>query len=182
MERIVTMADQQPNLGPGTQQQRSSLASPVYANGITAGNEPLVVDLPRAPKPGEHWIMDSISASGVITVAIPPAGQLLSPVAGFFLVKQNELPESLADAQAGVNMNARTIPLPVLASIVPLPVGWAYSVYYNGVPGKTIPAGWTIRFILSCNPGTAAPGPGALSTALLIAIISPELDLGVLPG
>lgn len=167
---------------PSVQQQRSTLAAPRYMSGVTVGNEPLVVDLPVAPKPGEHWILDSIAASGFISVAIPPAGQLLSPVAGLFLVKQNEAPETLAQAQAGVNFAARTIPLPVLASIVPLPIGWAYAIYYNGVPGKTIPAGWTIRLVICCNPGTAAPGPGAASTGDLIAIISPELDLGVQAG
>lgn len=177
------MAETPTIIVPSVQQQRASLASPRYAAGATVGNEPLVVDLPVAPKPGEHWILDSISASGIITAAIPPAGQLLSPVSGFFLVKQNELPETLAQAAAGINLDARTIPLPTLASIVPLAAGgWAYALYYNGVPGKTIPAGWTVRLIISCNPGVAAPGPGALSTGLLIAVISPELDLGVLPG
>lgn len=170
------------DLPPSLQQQRASLASPRYANGRTAAAEPLVIDLPVAPKPGEHWVLDSIAASGFISTAVPPAGQLLSPVSGFFLVPQNTPPETLAQAQAGVNLEARTIPLPVLASIVPLVTGWSYAIYYNGVPGKTIPSGWTIRMIVSCNPGDAAPGPGALSTGLLVATVSPELDLGVLPG
>lgn len=172
---------QQQGIAPSIQQQRSTLVSPRYAAGVTLGNEPLVIDLPVAPKPGEHWILDNVTAEGTLTLAAPPAGQLASPVSGFFLIPQNTPPETLAQAAAGISFDARTIPLPILASIVPLAAGgWAYALFYNGVAGRTIPAGWTIRMIISCNPGVAAPGPGVGSTGLLIATVSPEQDLGVL--
>lgn len=178
---ISHLAQQQDRaIAPSTQQQRASLNHPVYGSGSTTGNEPLIIDLPRAPKPGEHWALDAIIAQGFLSAAIPPAGSLLSPVSGFFLVPQNELPETLAQAQAGVNMAVRGVPLPVLASFVPLPSGWQFFLAYNGVAGKPIPAGWIVRMIICCNPGTAAPGPGALSNGVMTVTVAPELDLGVL--
>jgi hypothetical protein len=170
-------------VGPSLTQVRSTLSQPYGARADNwPDSSPLVVELAIAPKAGEHWVLDNVIMSGVITVAAPPAGQLLSPTSGLFMVERNRQPiENLAQAQVGNGWDprARGIPLPVISSLVPLANGgWAYVIFYNGMIGRTVPEDWTIRGILNCNPGTAVPGPGAGSSAELVAVFERELNYG----
>jgi hypothetical protein len=183
---VTTVAGRSQRAGivyPSVQQARSTLFAPVFAVGQTTGFEPLVIDLGRAPKPGEHWILDSVTCSGLLATSAPPSGPNISPVSGLFLIPQNTLPEVLADAQTapGFDLRARGIPLPVSAQIVALgPGGYGFVLFYMGVSGRTIPTGWTVRAIVNCNPGSLTPGPGPNSSGELVAIVAPELDMGVL--
>lgn len=167
--------------GPSLTQVRSTLSSPLYARTDVTDFSILATDLAQSPKRGEHWVLDNAVYHGFIATAIPPAGALLSPVSGLFLVEKQGLPvESLAQAAAapGWDIRARGIPLPVVASIVPLPAGWAFAIFYNGMIGRTVPEGWTLRGIVNCNPATANPGPGAGSFGELLGVISREVAYG----
>lgn len=170
-------------IGPNSAQQRSTLSQPYWAHADNWPDaSPMFVDLAIAAIAGQHWVLDNAIATGFISTAIPPAGQLLSPIAGLFLVEQGRIPvENLAAAQTnpGWDIRSRGIPLPVIASIVPLASGWAYAIYYNGMIGRTVPEGWTLRGVISCNPGTPSPGPGAGSNMDLIGVFGREMNYGI---
>lgn len=164
-------------------QQRASsvryISAPSFRSiSTTVGNEPLCVDL-VGPLTGTHWALSLVNASGVFLVnPLPAAGG--PPVAGLHLVPDGSAPiESLSDAQAGINAQARGIPLPVDWTIVALGVGKGYAYVCQARLNQflIVPNGWTIRFLANLNPGQVNPGPGVGSTAIVQAWGAVERDL-----
>jgi hypothetical protein len=146
----------------------------LFSNNVAAaGWEPLLVDLTPAPLPGEHHIVSSISAFGVFT-ANPIIVGALSALSGIYIINVNEPVESLADAQAGFNPNARGHRIAGIWHVEPVGALWVFNyVVTLGIP-LILANGYTLRFIAVPNPGTATPGPGIGSTAAISAAVANE--------
>lgn len=129
------------------------------------GWEPLVVDLQAPPTPNEDevWSISRVTVWGECAVN-PPNAQ--TPVLGLFLIPLALPAETLADANnaaRGWNPATRGVPLPagVVANVTPLPSGiYAYSISLTQSTPIPVNPGETLRAVISCNPGTAQPGPG----------------------
>lgn len=148
-------------------------------NGVTVANEPLIVDL-LAPTQGVHWVCSQITAIGTFTARSLVANP--SPAFGVYLVPVNTQQESIADAITGWNTSARGISLPydLYTQLIGAGPGVAFVCIVKLVQECIVPAGWMLRFIANNQPGTATPGPGALSSATLTAHVCEERD--VLPA
>lgn len=139
----------------------------------TVGDEALTVTLPATPGAGERWIISRLTLHGVCAVT-PINSQ--SPITGLFLVPVGTIEESLADGQGtvGWNIAARGIPLPagvvVNATFIPTSNTYAYVISLTQSSPLILTAGQTLRGVISCNPGTLTPGPGAGSWGVLTAM------------
>jgi hypothetical protein len=130
--------------------------------------EPLTVDLPIAPQSDERWIVHRVTLHGEAAVN-PQSAQ--SPCSGIFLVSPGTRPESLADGQAGWSVEARGVPMPsgivINYSFLPSSGRYAYVISLTQSNPQPIDPDTTIRAVLSCNPGSAQPGPGGGSFGIL---------------
>jgi hypothetical protein len=142
--------------------------------------EPIVIDL-KQPNNGlsnaAHWIVDWISFIGICTQQAPAA----YPVSGFFLCPQNTPAETLATAQAGLNLDARPITIPLIDVSINAPniVGVGYIVAITARLGRrlVVPSGYFLRTIISCVPNNPQPGPGPLSVGRMRAGTFAELHV-----
>jgi hypothetical protein len=153
-------------------------------SGVTAGDEPLVIDL-APPIQGMHWTAYQIGAIGVFKTRSVVANPLST--CGLYLVPQNAPVESLADAvntTTGWNKFARQIALPYVLLVTRSGAGgdFLFSMTAQLFAECVIPTGMMIRFIANNVPGTAAPGPGAGSEAQLYAHVIEEMNANPLPG
>lgn len=147
------------------------------ATGLTAGWEALTVTIGNQPLPGREWIVSRLTMHGE-AMNNPQLAQ--SPISGLFLVPYGTVIETLADGQAaagsvGWNVASRGIPLPagvvVNSTLIPLATPrYAYTLSLTQSNPIVVPAGMTLRAVLSCNPGTLQPGPGAGSWGNLTAM------------
>lgn len=146
-------------------------------SGVTVGDEPLIIDL-QPPNVGFHWVAYQLCVVGVLTTRQPVANPI--PTFGLYMVPNNAVQESLADAQnatQGWNPTARLgIALPYTLNITRTGAGgvWLFTLTAQIFAECILPAGWMFRFIGSCVPGTATPGPGANSQAAFSAHVIEE--------
>lgn len=140
----------------------------------TTADETLTVTLNGGPLAGEVWIIPRLTMHGVCSVN-PSTAQ--SPISGLFMVQFGTEVESLTDAQsvAGWNIRSRGIPLPsgVVVNVTTIPgppVSFAYCISLTQSTPLIVTPGQTLRGVLSSNPGTPIPGPGAGSWGVLTAI------------
>lgn len=160
---------------------RSGL-SPYGATTTTTGQEPLVVDLTFAAQAGFHWVAERIVfVSNLVTRAPNSSG--VPPITGLYLCPPGTRPESLTDAQASWNPAARPIPLPLNDpylnyALVNVSGVTQYALMMVLAPGQrvTVPYGWFLRAIVTCEAGQASPGPGTGSTGTLTALMTQERD------
>lgn len=145
----------------------------LFARADTVGWEALTATLLEGPTPGEHWIVHELTAWGILTANPPASGTLRPPLAGLFLVPLGTPPESLAAGQAapGFDIQSRGLPLSVDADVTALAAGsgYVFHIHYSGdlaIP-LILQAGLTVRGVVTCNPGTATPGPGVGSSMVL---------------
>ena len=148
----------------------------IWNTNKTTGWEPLVIDL-SPPTPGVWWICTMCSVLGQFANNVPRLNP--SPCVGFYLVQRGRATESLADAQAGWNSDARGIILPSdLAAIDMGPTaGYPFAGWVHAAARIMIPGDSFLRFIASANPGTTQPGPGAGSFGTLSAQVETESSL-----
>lgn len=81
--------------------------------------------------------------------------------------------ESLTQAQAGMDIASRGIPIPcdaVQGSQI-AGIGYGYECHLDSPKPFPVLSGYTIRGMFSCQPGTATPGPGALSNCVITAVV-----------
>lgn len=135
--------------------------------------EALTVTL-RGPVAPEYWEVSRLTLHGV-TATNPSTAQ--SPIAGLFLVPEGAVIESLADGQSlvGWNIESRGIPLPAgvvnnYTTVAAATVSYAYVISLTQSTPIIIRPGETLRGMVSVNPGTAQPGPGAGSWGILTAM------------
>lgn len=141
------------------------------ANGVTAGDEPLVIDS-QSPLPGVHWIIDTVSVVGLLAVRNFAAAP--QPASGLFLCPPNTPSESQSDGVAGVNLQARPIALPTGIQSIALTPGFSYSMILQSEAEFIVPSGWFVRAIINVAPHTAAPGPGIASSGNMALTVSVE--------
>lgn len=138
-----------------------------------AGDEALTVTLAATPAPGERWIISRLTLHGICAVS-PINAQ--SPITGLFLVPVGTEEETLSDGQSviGWNIKARGIPLPagvvVNVTFIPSSNTYAYVLSLTQSSALVLTSGQTLRGVVSCNPGTLVPGPGAGSWGVLTAM------------
>lgn len=145
-------------------------------SGVTAGDEPLVIDL-APPIQSMHWTVYQLAAKGFFAVRQPGANPLVTT--GLYLVPINAPVESLADASNttfGMHPEARAIALPYVLTITRAGAGgqFAFTCYATLYSELIVPTGWMLRFIANVLPGTANPGPGAASQGFLFAHVIEE--------
>lgn len=149
--------------------QRAAGASLFTATQVTAADELIQIDLKLPPFAGQHWIIEHGSLIAGLTTRAPTTSGGFPPNSGIFLCPEGTAPESLAESQAGINLSARPILLPLGppgSSVATIPAGaFPFSWALTLAPGfkTTVPYGWFLRAIVSCLQGTATPGPGANS-------------------
>lgn len=161
---------------------RAAGASRFLATGATVGDEPLVIDLPQpqGALQGSHWIVEQLMLTAHLTVRQPlTAG--VPPITGLFLCPPATPIETLAQAVAGWNRDARPYPLPLngcycCSTAIVGTGGFAMALVMNAGFKISVPSGWFLRAIVTCQAGNAAPGPGALSAGTLFALLRQELD------
>lgn len=149
----------------------------------TVAGEALTVTISDTPPNGEVWIISRLTLQGICTVAPPTNAQ--SPVTGLFLVPYGAPIETLAQGQGagggatgeGWNVESRGIALPagVIVASTTIDQGggvfhYAFNLSLTQSTPLLISPGQTLRAVVSCNPGTATPGPGAASWGRLIAM------------
>ena len=145
------------------------------ARGETTDWEALTVTLPNTPGAnGEHWVISRLTMYGVCA-ASPSATQ--PPITGLFLVPVGTPKESLDAGQSviGWDVVSRGIPLAsaivIAATTIPgPPASFAYLLSLTVSSPLIVGAGQTLRGVVSCNPGTPQPGPGAGSWGVLVAM------------
>lgn len=147
------------------------------ASGRTTGWEALTVTLGNQPLPGEEWIVSRLTLHGAVATN-PLLAQ--SPISGLFLVPYGAPIETLAQGDdtagsIGWNIESRGIPLPagvvINSTLIPIaPISYAYCISLTQSSPIIVSAGQTLRAVLSCNPGTPQPGPGANSWGVLTAM------------
>lgn len=160
---------------------RSAGLTQYSASTLTAGNEPLTVDLNLPQTPGEHYILETASLLANLTAKQPNTAPGFPPLTGFFLVPVGTAPESLAEAAAGWAMNKRGLLLPMGppgAAVAAIVAGPPFAFALTVAPGFkiTIPYNYMLRAIVVCDAGNAAPGPGAGSLGVLTAFVYKERD------
>lgn len=155
-----------------------SNASPVRGNTTTAGDEPLIVDAIPDIDMGQFGVLFAVSFLATLTLRQPDT-RGLPPNSGLYLCPPGTTVETLAQAQAGLNLDARPFIIPLedpyldVATIGAVPT---YSLRMASQPGLKLPVpfGWFIRAIVVCQQGSATPGPGANSQGRIQALISVE--------
>lgn len=158
---------------------RASRIAQKANSGVTVGDEPLVIDI-QNPIQGVHWIAYQLTVIGTMATRLPANNP--SPTFGIYMVPISSPVESLADAALngalGWNPNARAIALPYGLNTTRFGAGgaFAFTCVAQLFAECVLPPGWMFRFIASCLPGTATPGPGAGSAASFFAHIIEEKD------
>jgi hypothetical protein len=165
--------------------QRATGAQPYSAsttpNGtsLTTGDEPLIIDLLLPSYPGKHWIVEQLSLRATLITRGPTTAGGFPPNTGLFLCPPGTPSESLTEAQAGINLAARPLMLPMGppgANVATVGVTFAFALQLAAGFKCTVPYGWFLRAIVSCLQGTATPGPGAGSSGMLTALAVLEND------
>jgi hypothetical protein len=160
---------------------RATAAQPFSALTRTAGDEPLIVDLPIPPA-GANITRHAMLWSVVCLITIPSTGRPpdtrgLPPNSGLYLCPPGTPPETLAQAQTGINMLARPIPLPLndpYLNVANVGAGWSIQMVSAYGRLGVVPTGWFLRAILVCQQAAATPGPGAGSEGVLTALVNME--------
>ena len=136
----------------------------------TVGDETLIVDYMPNIAIGQVVIATMLTFLGTLSTRQPDT-RGTPPNSGLFLCPPGTPSESITQATAGINVDARPIPLPLndpylnVASVGPAP---SYALQMITAPGLfVIPATWFVRAIILCNSGSATPGPGANSVGRL---------------
>jgi hypothetical protein len=151
------------------------------ASTLTAGNEPLTVDLVLPQTPGEHYIIETASLLANLTAKQPNTAPGYPPLTGLFLTPIGTAPESITEAAAGWVMTKRGVLLPLGppgAAVGTIAAGPPYAFALTLAPGYkiTMPYGFMLRAIVVPDAGNAAPGPGAGSLGVLTAFVYKERD------
>lgn len=151
--------------------------------GVTraAGDEPLIVDL-QIPPAGPNMLKHAMIWTVTFTVTIPSTGRPpdtrgIPPNSGLYLCPPGTPIETLAEAQAGINMNARPIPLALndpYLNVANVGLGWSLMMVTAKGRLEVLPTGWFIRAILVCQQASATPGPGIGSEGRANAIVNLE--------
>jgi hypothetical protein len=164
--------------------QRAAGAQVFSASNISVGDEPLIVDLMLPGYAGQHWIVESLSLVAGLTTRTPALSGGFPPNSGLYLCPPNTPSETLAQAQAGINLDARPILLPmgppgsavgtVGAGAFAAGGTWALTLAHGFK--ITVPYLWFLRAIVVCAQGTATPGPGINSIGRFSALAYRESD------
>jgi hypothetical protein len=154
-------------------QNQRSATSPA-----TVGFEPLIIQLP-APLGNTYWLVTQIQALIFCTnpPQDPPFGPGVNPASGLFITPQQDVGETLAQAQATINPRTRAIGLDTAVNATFNFVTSQYLVQYiwrSGAGPLVVPEGFVLLAIMTPHPGTATPGPGAGSVGQLNALLSVE--------
>lgn len=167
-----------------TQLDRERAAGSQFFKGgqTTVADEIIQIDLELPSFPDEHWIIESASLVAGLTVRAPSAAGVpipgsFPPNTGIFLCPFGTPRETLAESQAGINLNARPFLLPLgppgaVAGVVAagaFAAGGTFAMTLAAGFKTTVPNGYFLRAIVSCLQGTATPGPGVNSVATFIA-------------
>jgi hypothetical protein len=160
---------------------RAAGVQPITASTVTAGDEPLIVDIQLPASPGEHYIVEGASLNANLITRQPNTAGGFPPLSGIFLCPPGTPTELLTEAQAGWNMNARPVMVPLGppgANVGAIGAGPPYAFALTMVPGfkMTVPYNWFIRAIVTCAQGTATPGPGAGSRGVFTVMAYKERD------
>ncbi len=159
--------------------QRAKSAQPFSAQAVTVGDEPLIVDLQLPATPGKHWIVELVSFVATLALRGPSTAGGFPPNSGIFLCQPGTPGESLAEAQAGINMAARPILLPLGipgANVGTVGASFTWAMTSQAGMKTTVPLGYVLRAIVSCLQGTATPGPGVGSRGTLTVLATLEDD------
>lgn len=158
-------------------------ATPISAQPVTTtGDENIIVDLDpnQAGIASQVAMVLMLSFLGTLTTRQPDT-RGGPPISGLFLCPKGTPIETLTQSQAGVNVDARPIVIPLADPALNVSTVGAVPTYIVGMQTQSgliipVPAGWFLRAILACNQGTATPGPGAGSIGKLTALISLQGD------
>lgn len=154
---------------PSREVIRAAGATLQYAEAVTVGDEPLIIDLPLPPTPGCHWIVETGSMIANLTLRTPNDPTTVNgvpPLTGLYLCPANTPRETLAEAVAGWNRFARPILLPLgppggdLSAIGAAGPPFPFALTLAAGLRVTVPFQWFLRAIVVAAAGTAAPGPG----------------------
>jgi len=162
--------------------QRAAGAQDYSASATTAGQEPLIVDLLPTPTTGKHWIAEQVCCLANLVTRAPADARGMQPLSGLFLCPPGTPIETLAQAQGTTwNRDARPYALPLsdpLLNFGQLGAGPPYAIALTLIAGfkVTVPYGWFLRAIVTCQQGTASPGPGTASQGKLRALMTLEAD------
>jgi len=150
--------------------------------GATAGPladfSPLVIA--TGPPLGDtYWLVSQFSALMIVTnpPQDPPFGPGASPGSGLFVTPTTAIGETLAQAQAGINLRTRLIGLDTWMTATFLPATGLYAVqmvWQDGPGPFVVPQGFSLVAICCPHPGTPTPGPGAGSSGQLNALVSAQ--------
>lgn len=180
---------------------RASGATYRSASVQTTGTEIIQFDLLSSPIPSdEHYVVMLASVKGIITGALPLLtfepnaaipGSLTyarAGVSGFSIVTFGEPKEQPAQSviPGNINLNSRGMQLVTVHGSSPLNAlglgtpPWSFVATPSTQQGGLLilPAGYNLRYTLSMLPGTAAPGPGIGSSAIMEALIIAEKNRG----
>ena len=157
---------------------RAAAVSRLAASALTTGDEPLIVDLkqPGGALQGKHWIFEHLVLIANLTTRSPIVSGA-GPITGLFLCPPATPTETIAEAIAGWSLDARPLPVPACCSMAALGTGqFALSIIMSPGFKMTCPSGWFMRAIVTCQAGTATPGPGVGSEGRLTALVMEEYD------
>lgn len=164
------------DLASSRQQLQPNALCIIGGYGITVANEALTVDFggpQQSPRNDEYWIVRFCSVKGWTSNAPLNTNP---PISGLFIVRVGEPADTLAQGQSvtvpspGVPLSQRGQSVGSLIQSAPLATGNLFQCIMNqGQP--IIPPGYMMRFVGLAQPGTPAPGPGALSSGEISATI-----------
>lgn len=150
------------------------------AMATTAADEILLVDLRPMAINGGHWIVEHLNLRASLVTRAPSTPNGYPPFTGLYLCPPETPPETLAQSTSDAwSQAAHPILLPMglpggnFAEVGAAPP-YAMTLVANAGFKFTIPYGWFLRGIISCDQGNAAPGPGAGSIGVLLALLSFE--------
>ena len=164
---------------------RAAGLQPFGGTVLMADAGPMTVDVNFPQTPNKHYVVELCSFMGKFTVQGPSTSGGFPPNTGLFLVPINTPIESLADATTGMNFQARNtgilLPMgPPGANVATIggAAGFPFSFALTLAAGTriTVPYQWTIRAIITCLAGNAAPGPGVNSQGIILAMATQEDD------
>lgn len=138
-------------------------------------NEPLTIDIPFPPTVDAHFVVANALLTGII--AIGGKANFGAVACAWSIVTIGTPPTTLAEEQVGINFYARGQMYPENINLVAVVgSGTAYQSHMVSFSGQpiVIPSGYMLRYTMSQDPGTVAPGPGAGSWAQLQLTYSTE--------
>lgn len=130
---------------------------------VTGGGESVSVDLPNGPKPGTIWIVDVV---GFIFTDTSQLDDFPPQICGIYMVPISTPPPSGTDSDVSISIAARGLPLvaPPTTSTIGFGIGTMVFGQLSATGPFIIPAGYTVRAVLSC--GTGAPFAGEVQINL----------------